>query len=204
MSSSGLVGNHHTPTHHHLQQQSHHHHHQQQQQQHQTHHNQQQQQQAHQQHQHANISQSHSYNFGGTASSSSQHSSANEDDILGTPQPAPPPIASRPERTKSIYTRPIEDVVQPPAVTPILPPPTAAPATTPTTPQHNNVAQPQYKTPAHATAASTAASTLDKNKNNASKFRFCIALLKVLCILIVGLYSCEDTGQEKCGYNLIP
>uniref|UniRef100_A0A1I8NLX6 non-specific serine/threonine protein kinase n=1 Tax=Stomoxys calcitrans TaxID=35570 RepID=A0A1I8NLX6_STOCA len=171
VTSGGLVGNHHTPPHHHhhqqaqQQQQSHHHHH------HQQsphaaalHHQSPQQQQQHQQH--ATISQSHSYNFGGnTASSSSQHSSANEDDILGTPQPPPPPIASRPERTKSIYTRPIEDVVPQPAVTPIIPPPTAAPATTPTTPQHNNVAQPQFKTPTHAVAAN---STLDKNKNNAT------------------------------------
>ncbi|XP_037893070.1 serine/threonine-protein kinase PAK 2 isoform X1 [Glossina fuscipes] len=115
------------------------------------------------------ISQSHSYNFGGnTASSSSQHSSANEDDILGTPQPPPPPIASRPERTKSIYTRPIEDIQQPAsALTPLQPPPpTAAPATTPTTPQHNNVAQAQYKTTASTVAGTT--TTLDKNKNNAT------------------------------------
>ncbi|XP_037813444.1 serine/threonine-protein kinase PAK 1 [Lucilia sericata] len=162
--SSGLVssglGNHQLHTPHHLQQQQSHHQH--------SHHHQQQQQQQQQHGQHhqpATISQSHSYNFGGnTASSSSQHSSANEDDILGTPQPPPPPIASRPERTKSIYTRPIEEVVQP-AVAPIIPPPTAAPATTPTTPQHNNVAQPQFKTPTHVTA-----STLDKNKNNANLY----------------------------------
>ncbi|KAL9890110.1 serine/threonine-protein kinase PAK 2 isoform X5 [Glossina fuscipes] len=117
------------------------------------------------------ISQSHSYNFGGnTASSSSQHSSANEDDILGTPQPPPPPIASRPERTKSIYTRPIEDIQQPAsALTPLQPPPpTAAPATTPTTPQHNNVAQAQYKTTASTVAGTT--TTLDKNKNNANLY----------------------------------
>ncbi|XP_073830943.1 serine/threonine-protein kinase PAK 3-like protein isoform X2 [Musca autumnalis] len=184
--SSGLItsiGNHHTPSSHqyHQQQQQLQHHHQQQQppphhlhqspQNASSHHHHQQQQQAVTGGQHATISQSHSYNFGGnTASSSSQHSSANEDDILGTPQPPPPPIASRPERTKSIYTRPIEDVVpQPPAVTPILPPPTAAPATTPTTPQHNNVAQPQFKTPTHATAVA-ASSTLDKNKNNATGY----------------------------------
>ncbi|XP_073830952.1 serine/threonine-protein kinase PAK 3-like protein isoform X3 [Musca autumnalis] len=184
--SSGLItsiGNHHTPSSHqyHQQQQQLQHHHQQQQppphhlhqspQNASSHHHHQQQQQAVTGGQHATISQSHSYNFGGnTASSSSQHSSANEDDILGTPQPPPPPIASRPERTKSIYTRPIEDVVpQPPAVTPILPPPTAAPATTPTTPQHNNVAQPQFKTPTHATAVA-ASSTLDKNKNNANLY----------------------------------
>ncbi|XP_058984996.1 serine/threonine-protein kinase Pak-like [Musca domestica] len=171
ITSGGLVGNHHTPSHHHLAQIPHqppHH-----LQQHQSpqnassHHHQHHQQQQSAAGQHATISQSHSYNFGGnTASSSSQHSSANEDDILGTPQPPPPPIASRPERTKSIYTRPIEDVVpQAPAVTPILPPPTAAPATTPTTPQHNNVAQPQFKTP-----TSVAASTLDKNKNNANLY----------------------------------
>ncbi|KAM7360323.1 serine/threonine-protein kinase PAK 3-like protein isoform 1-T3 [Cochliomyia hominivorax] len=159
--SSGL-GNHQLHAPHNLQQQQHHqhsHHHQQQQQQ------QQQQQHHHGQQQPATISQSHSYNFGGnTASSSSQHSSANEDDILGTPQPPPPPIASRPERTKSIYTRPIEEVVQPVAAS-LIPPPTAAPATTPTTPQHNNVAQPQFKTPTHV-----AASTLDKNKNNANLY----------------------------------
>ncbi|XP_037928685.1 serine/threonine-protein kinase PAK 3 [Teleopsis dalmanni] len=115
-------------------------------------------------HHHTALSQSHSYNFvgGNTASSSSQHSSANEDDILGTPQPPPPPVASRPERTKSIYTRPIEEV------TPTIPPP---PATTPTTPLHqqlqqqhlNNIAQPQYKAPTITTTT-----TLDKNKNNAN------------------------------------
>ncbi|XP_069963760.1 serine/threonine-protein kinase Pak isoform X4 [Bactrocera oleae] len=140
------------------------------------------------------LSQSHSYNFGGnTASSSSQHSSANEDDILGAPQPAPPPIASRPERTKSIYTRPIEGAVSVSEGIEHLR------AVTPTTPlqqlqqqqqqqlqqhqhQHqNNVAQPQqqqYRTPNNAiattagvaaTAAATSATTtttLDKNKNN--------------------------------------
>ncbi|XP_053969674.1 serine/threonine-protein kinase Pak isoform X1 [Anastrepha ludens] len=133
------------------------------------------------------LSQSHSYNFGGnTASSSSQHSSANEDDILGAPQPAPPPIASRPERTKSIYTRPIEGVS---GVSEGIDHFRAA---TPTTPLHqqiqqhqhqhqhqNNVAQPQqqqYRTPnnaitataaaAAATAVTTVTTTLDKNKNN--------------------------------------
>lgn len=140
------------------------------------------------------LSQSHSYNFGGnTASSSSQHSSANEDDILGVPQPAPPPIASRPERTKSIYTRPIEGAVSVSEGIEHLR------AATPTTPLHqlqqqqqqqlqqhqhqhqNNVAQPQqqqYRTPNNAiaattgvaatvTAATSATTTaLDKNKNN--------------------------------------
>ncbi|XP_050341657.1 serine/threonine-protein kinase Pak isoform X5 [Bactrocera neohumeralis] len=140
------------------------------------------------------LSQSHSYNFGGnTASSSSQHSSANEDDILGAPQPAPPPIASRPERTKSIYTRPIEGAVSVSEGIEHLR------AVTPTTPlqqlqqqqqqqlqqhqhQHqNNVAQPQqqqYRTPNNAIAATasvaaaaaatsaTTTTTLDKNKNN--------------------------------------
>ncbi|CAD6996498.1 unnamed protein product [Ceratitis capitata] len=136
------------------------------------------------------LSQSHSYNFGGnTASSSSQHSSANEDDILGAPQPAPPPIASRPERTKSIYTRPIEGVSISEGIEHLR-------AVTPTTPLHqhqhqqqhqqiqqqqqhqhqNNVAQPQqqqYRTPNNAVAVTTAANagptattTLDKNKNN--------------------------------------
>ncbi|XP_036334753.1 serine/threonine-protein kinase PAK 1 isoform X1 [Rhagoletis pomonella] len=132
------------------------------------------------------LSQSHSYNFGGnTASSSSQHSSANEDDILGAPQPAPPPIASRPERTKSIYTRPIEGVGG--GVSGVLESIDhlrAAAAATPT-PLHqhqhqqhqqiqqqqhqhqhqhhhqNNVAQPQqqqYRTPTNAITATTAAS----------------------------------------------
>ncbi|XP_018799366.1 PREDICTED: serine/threonine-protein kinase PAK 1 isoform X3 [Bactrocera latifrons] len=135
------------------------------------------------------LSQSHSYNFGGnTASSSSQHSSANEDDILGAPQPAPPPIASRPERTKSIYTRPIEGAV---SVTEGI---EHLRAVTPTAPlqqlqqqqlqqhQHqNNVAQPQqqqYRMPniaiattagvaaAAAATSATTTTTLDKNKNN--------------------------------------
>lgn len=173
VTSSGLIGNHHTPPHHHHHQQQPHHHHQSPQTA--AHHHQQPQQQ------HATISQSHSYNFGGnTASSSSQHSSANEDDILGAPQPPPPPIASRPERTKSIYTRPIEDVPQP-AVTPIIPPPTAVPATTPTTPHHNNAAQPQFKTPTHAPAVA-AGSTLDKNKNNASKFVNPFSILVVVLL----------------------
>ncbi|XP_017471000.1 PREDICTED: serine/threonine-protein kinase PAK 1 isoform X2 [Rhagoletis zephyria] len=132
------------------------------------------------------LSQSHSYNFGGnTASSSSQHSSANEDDILGAPQPAPPPIASRPERTKSIYTRPIEGVGG--GVSGVLESIDhlrAAAAATPTPlhqhqhqqhqqiqqqqhqhqhqPHHqNNMAQPQqqqYRTPTNAITATTAAS----------------------------------------------
>ncbi|KAH8414635.1 hypothetical protein KR215_011127 [Drosophila sulfurigaster] len=130
----------------------------------------QQQQQLHQQQQqhqhHIGLSQSHSYNFGGhTASSStSQHSSANEDDMLGPvpqqQQPPPPPVASRPERTKSIYTRPIEELQ------PIVPMP-AAPATTPTTPLQN------HKTTTAAVSShllfNNATTTLDKNKNNASE-----------------------------------
>ncbi|XP_054081989.1 serine/threonine-protein kinase Pak isoform X2 [Zeugodacus cucurbitae] len=139
------------------------------------------------------LSQSHSYNFGGnTASSSSQHSSANEDDILGAPQPAPPPIASRPERTKSIYTRPIEGAVSEGiehlrAVTPTTPLQQLQQQQQQQLQQHqhqhqNNVAQPQqqqYRTPNNAIAATTGVATaaasatsatttttLDKNKNN--------------------------------------
>ncbi|KAI8045944.1 serine/threonine-protein kinase Pak isoform X1 [Drosophila gunungcola] len=140
---------------------------------------QQQQQQLHQNHNqhHMGISQSHSYNFvGHTASAStSQHSSANEDDMLGSQhphplpqqlqqqQPPPPPVASRPERTKSIYTRPIEDL-QPP----ILPMP-AAPATTPTTPLQNHRAPGGITAPvASPLLHNNATTTLDKNKNNAT------------------------------------
>ncbi|XP_016953948.1 serine/threonine-protein kinase Pak isoform X2 [Drosophila biarmipes] len=133
---------------------------------------QQQQQQLHQNHnQHPiGISQSHSYNFvGHTASAStSQHSSANEDDMLGPQhpqQPPPPPVASRPERTKSIYTRPIEDLQ--PAIIPMP----AAPATTPTTPLQN------HRTPGGMTAPvaspmlhNNVTTTLDKNKNNANLY----------------------------------
>ncbi|EDV48026.2 uncharacterized protein Dere_GG13379 [Drosophila erecta] len=124
--------------------------------------------QNHNQH-HMGISQSHSYNFvGHTASSStSQHSSANEDDMLGPQhqqqQPPPPPVASRPERTKSIYTRPIEDLQ--PAIIPMP----VAPATTPTTPLQNHrtpggIAAPVASPMMH----SNATTTLDKNKNNAT------------------------------------
>ncbi|XP_052858461.1 serine/threonine-protein kinase Pak isoform X2 [Drosophila gunungcola] len=142
---------------------------------------QQQQQQLHQNHNqhHMGISQSHSYNFvGHTASAStSQHSSANEDDMLGSQhphplpqqlqqqQPPPPPVASRPERTKSIYTRPIEDL-QPP----ILPMP-AAPATTPTTPLQNHRAPGGITAPvASPLLHNNATTTLDKNKNNANLY----------------------------------
>ncbi|KAH8313834.1 hypothetical protein KR067_012421 [Drosophila pandora] len=143
---------------------------------------QQQQQQLlqHQHQHHMGISQSHSYNFGGhTASSStSQHSSANEDEMLGSPhphpqqlppqQPPPPPVASRPERTKSIYTRPIEDLQ------PTLPPVNhqavpAAPATTPTTPLQNHRAPGGMAAPvASPLLHNNATTTLDKNKNNAT------------------------------------
>ncbi|XP_068153817.1 serine/threonine-protein kinase Pak isoform X2 [Drosophila tropicalis] len=136
-----------------------------QQQQHQQHHHQQ------QQHHHiGGISQSHSYNFGGhTASSSaSQHSSANEDDMLGQQQPPPPPVASRPERTKSIYTRPIEEL-QPMSLPHSIP---AAPATTPTTPLHNHkAALPGITTATSSLLTNNAATTtLDKNKNNANLY----------------------------------
>ncbi|XP_055848678.1 serine/threonine-protein kinase Pak isoform X2 [Episyrphus balteatus] len=127
------------------------------------------------------LSQSHSYN----AFATSSHSSTNEDDIV-LPAP-PPPIASRPERTKSIYTRPIEDGAlpttpihhnlsaqpqsiaphsnavqqqQPPPVVPIhhhQPPPTNVSTTTATSMTQHNAAT--IKSPAN---------TLDKNKNNAS------------------------------------
>ncbi|XP_063697058.1 serine/threonine-protein kinase Pak isoform X1 [Culicoides brevitarsis] len=52
------------------------------------------------------ISASHSHAH--SLAPSAHNSSANEDDTV------PPPIASRPERTKSIYTRPIEDTPPPP------------------------------------------------------------------------------------------
>lgn len=145
---------------------------------------QQQQQQLlqHQHQHHMGISQSHSYNFGGhTASSStSQHSSANEDEMLGSPhphpqqlppqQPPPPPVASRPERTKSIYTRPIEDL-QPtlPSVNHQAVP--AAPATTPTTPLQNHRAPGGMAAPvASPLLHNNATTTLDKNKNNANLY----------------------------------
>ncbi|XP_036678139.3 serine/threonine-protein kinase Pak isoform X4 [Drosophila suzukii] len=138
----------------------------------------QQQQQLHQNHnQHPiGISQSHSYNFvGHTASAStSQHSSANEDDMLGPQhphpqqlqqQPPPPPVASRPERTKSIYTRPIEDLQ--PAIIPMP----AAPATTPTTPLQNHRTQGGMTAPvASPMLHNNVTTTLDKNKNNANLY----------------------------------
>ncbi|XP_017846831.1 serine/threonine-protein kinase PAK 1 [Drosophila busckii] len=126
----------------------------------------QQQLQQQQQHHHiGGLSQSHSYNFVGhtVSSSASQHSSINEDDMLGTAlpqqqQPPPPPVASRPERTKSIYTRPIEELHPVP-----MP---AAPATTPTTPLQNN----HKATAVVSPLLNNATTTLDKNKNNANLY----------------------------------
>ncbi|EDW68234.1 serine/threonine-protein kinase Pak [Drosophila virilis] len=128
--------------------------------------NQQQQQQQHQHQHHIGLSQSHSYNFvGHTASTStSQHSSANENDMYADvgmlpQQPPPPPVASRPERTKSIYTRPIEELQPTP-----MP---AAPATTPTTPLQNHKTTTAAASPLLLNNATT---TLDKNKNNANLY----------------------------------
>ncbi|CAH1183401.1 unnamed protein product [Phaedon cochleariae] len=59
----------------------------------------------------------------------------------------PPPVASRPERTKSIYTKPVDDL--PPPVDPTTPPPTSSPA---------------HLMPSHAANSNGA---LDKNKNQA-------------------------------------
>lgn len=85
------------------------------------------------------LSQSHSHNL-----VPSSHSSTNEDDIA----PPPPPIASRPERTKSIYTRPIEEIPSPQhQPLPPQPPPSVPPVRI----------SPTLKSP-----------TLDKNKNNAN------------------------------------
>nr|NP_001138013.2 p21-activated kinase, isoform G [Drosophila melanogaster]NP_001262310.1 p21-activated kinase, isoform F [Drosophila melanogaster]NP_001262311.1 p21-activated kinase, isoform H [Drosophila melanogaster]NP_001262312.1 p21-activated kinase, isoform I [Drosophila melanogaster]ACL83472.2 p21-activated kinase, isoform G [Drosophila melanogaster]AGB95693.1 p21-activated kinase, isoform F [Drosophila melanogaster]AGB95694.1 p21-activated kinase, isoform H [Drosophila melanogaster]AGB95695.1 p21-a len=124
--------------------------------------------QNHNQH-HMGISQSHSYNFVGhtVSSSTSQHSSANEDDMLGPQhpqqQPPPPPVASRPERTKSIYTRPIEDLQ--PAIIPMP----VAPATTPATPLQNHRTPGGISAPAASPMMhNNATTTLDKNKNNAT------------------------------------
>lgn len=78
-------------------------------------------------------SQSHSHNF-----VPSSHSSSHEDEIA-------PPIASRPERTKSIYTRPIEETQ--PLPSPQVPQPISVPL-------HIS---PTIKNP-----------TLDKNQNNAN------------------------------------
>ncbi|XP_017874909.1 PREDICTED: serine/threonine-protein kinase PAK 1 isoform X2 [Drosophila arizonae] len=129
---------------------------------------QQQHQQLHQHQHHIGLSQSHSYNFTGhTASTStSQHSSANENDMyvdmgVAPQQPPPPPVASRPERTKSIYTRPIEELQPAP-----LP---AAPATTPTTPLQNHKAT-TATVAASPLMLNNATTTLDKNKNNANLY----------------------------------
>eukprot|EP00099_Drosophila_melanogaster_P009568 NP_001262309.1 p21-activated kinase, isoform E [Drosophila melanogaster] len=126
--------------------------------------------QNHNQH-HMGISQSHSYNFVGhtVSSSTSQHSSANEDDMLGPQhpqqQPPPPPVASRPERTKSIYTRPIEDLQ--PAIIPMP----VAPATTPATPLQNHRTPGGISAPAASPMMhNNATTTLDKNKNNANLY----------------------------------
>ncbi|XP_030563722.1 serine/threonine-protein kinase PAK 1 [Drosophila novamexicana] len=123
-------------------------------------------QQQHQHQHHIGLSQSHSYNFvGHTASTStSQHSSANENDMYADmgmvpQQPPPPPVASRPERTKSIYTRPIEELQPTP-----MP---AAPATTPTTPLQNHKTTTAAASPLLLNNATT---TLDKNKNNANLY----------------------------------
>ncbi|TDG49566.1 hypothetical protein AWZ03_004057 [Drosophila navojoa] len=154
-----LLSNHYQQQQHLLQQQQLQNHQQQHQQQH---------QQLHQHQHHIGLSQSHSYNFTGhTASTStSQHSSANENDMYGDmvvapQQPPPPPVASRPERTKSIYTRPIEELQPPP-----LP---AAPATTPTTPLQNHKAT-TATVAASPLMLNNATTTLDKNKNNANLY----------------------------------
>ncbi|KAL5273618.1 PAK3 family protein [Megaselia abdita] len=105
-----------------------------------------------QQHSYPSISQSHSYNvpLSSTTSTASAHSSTNEDDDT---LPPPPPIAARPERTKSIYTRPVDDPI-------------------PMGNLHNQqqqLAQPQQAHQNNLKAATTTtATTLDKNKNNAS------------------------------------
>ncbi|XP_023171030.2 serine/threonine-protein kinase PAK 1 [Drosophila hydei] len=139
-----------------------------QQQQLQNHQQQQQHQQLHQHQHHIGLSQSHSYNFTGhiATTSTSQHSSANENDMyvdmgVASQQPPPPPVASRPERTKSIYTRPIEELQPAP-----LP---AAPATTPTTPLQNHKAS-TVTVAAAPHIHSNAPTTLDKNKNNANLY----------------------------------
>ncbi|KAL5273615.1 PAK3 family protein [Megaselia abdita] len=105
-----------------------------------------------QQHSYPSISQSHSYNvpLSSTTSTASAHSSTNEDDDT---LPPPPPIAARPERTKSIYTRPVDDPI-------------------PMGNLHNQqqqLAQPQQAHQNNLKAATTTtATTLDKNKNNAN------------------------------------
>ncbi|XP_055902180.1 serine/threonine-protein kinase Pak isoform X2 [Eupeodes corollae] len=132
------------------------------------------------------LSQSHSYN----AFATSSHSSTNEDDIA-LPAP-PPPIASRPERTKSIYTRPIEDGALP--TTPVhhnmsAQPQSIATVTNAVQQQQQQQQQPLPVVPIHhhqpptnvtttatpmtqhnAATIKSPASTLDKNKNNANAF----------------------------------
>ncbi|XP_055386983.1 serine/threonine-protein kinase PAK 3 isoform X2 [Condylostylus longicornis] len=106
-------------------------------------------QQQQNQHQHLNnqIHSPHNYvpHSQSQSTQSSQHSSTNEDDFSlsggGGIQPIPPPIASRPERTKSIYTRPIEDQLPPPPP----PPSSIIISSTNTSPiiTNNQMAQPQ-------------------------------------------------------------
>lgn len=133
--------------------------------------------------------QSQSYNYGGfsggaaesgqTDSSSSQHSSGNEDDLMllgggsGSVASPPPPIASRPERTKSIYTRPIEDPLSPISVASLaaLSLTTATPTTTASQYNYSNLGKPSHPFKiASNTTATTSLITLDKNKNNTSEF----------------------------------
>lgn len=81
--------------------------------------------------------------------------SANEDDNADVPPPPlPPPIASRPERTKSIYTRPIEET-----------PNNVGVPSHYHLPQHHQI---HPMTPTKTSTTSIKSPTLDKNKNNAS------------------------------------
>ncbi|GLV41577.1 p21-activated kinase [Carabus blaptoides fortunei] len=93
----------------------------------------------------------HSYN---NMSSTHAVSSELEDEA------PPPPIASRPERTKSIYTKPLEDIQNTNTTTVHTPTQSLSPA-------HNALANANTTTTTTTTTTTPAAPLLDKNKNQA-------------------------------------
>ncbi|XP_039295823.1 serine/threonine-protein kinase PAK 3 isoform X2 [Nilaparvata lugens] len=141
---------------------------------------------------------SHQPVTGGTGSSASGE--VDTDEMLGgsATLPTPPPVASRPERTKSIYTKPVEDTVTSP---PTVPPVPAArttnglsPGTTLDKNKNHNVV-----TNANANANCTTTNTTPTTTSRKKKLSDDEIIERLRTIVSVGDPNRKYTKMEKIG-----
>ena len=117
--------------------------------------------------------------------------------------PPPPPVATRPERTKSIYTRPLEEPDHPPPVSPRLPPPPPTATSPPIAEANaNGAALDSNRNPQQATAptpvtpaAAAAVTTASPTTTAATQPRYCCFYLPF--IMGYHFYLIKKTSVAK-------